>query len=298
MRLLSRWLLVAVMILGAGLAARSVRALAAFPTITISSGAVAPGGTAFVSGMNFKGNESVTIYLLGGRVQSGLVSPAGSFNLSFVAPLTTPPGNDSVQAQGASGDSAWAFLDVSGGTPTPTATPPRGATPTPTPSPSPTSPAGGSNLLQNGGFESGIAPWSAYHALLALTSPGHSGASALRATPWAPGSGLYYIVDYAGDNPWGVLPYGIPAPSAGTYQATAWVTGVPGRTIQLCVRDGTASTIGGMDCAGVTATGAWQQLSVNHHVASAGVNLDVWIGGYHYQSGDAFMLDDVALLAP
>jgi len=28
---------------------------------------------------------------------------------------------------------------------------------------------------------------------------GHGGASALHATPWAPGSGLYYIVDYAGD---------------------------------------------------------------------------------------------------
>lgn len=298
MRLLSRWLLLAMVILAAAVTARSVRALAAFPTITIPSGPVAPGGTAFVSGANFKGNESVTIYLQGVRVQSGLVSPAGTFSLSFVVPLTTPPGYDSVQAQGASGDSAWAFLDVSGARPTPTATPPPGATATPTPSPSPTSPAGGSNLLQNGGFESGIAPWSAYHSLLALTSPGHSGAQALHATPWAPGSGLYYIVDYAGDNPWGVLPYGIPAPVAGTYQASAWVTGVPGRTIQLCVRDGTASTIGGMDCAGVTANGTWQQIAVSHHVASAGVNLDVWIGGYHYQSGDAFTLDDVSLMAP
>src|SRR5581483_7354079 len=92
MRLLSRWLLLAMVILAAAVTARSLRALAAFPTITIPSGPVAPGGTAFVSGANFKGNESVTIYLQGVRVQSGLVSPAGTFSLSFVVPLTTPPG--------------------------------------------------------------------------------------------------------------------------------------------------------------------------------------------------------------
>jgi hypothetical protein len=36
-------------------------------------------------------------------------------------------------------------------------------------------------------------------------------------------------------------------------------------------------------------------LSVSHAVSAAGLNLDLWIGGYHYQSGDAITVDDISL---
>lgn len=161
-----------------------------------------------------------------------------------------------------------------------------------------TAPRDASNLLQNGGFEDGQAPWTAYHSIVTLTAQAHSGAQALQAVPWAPGNGLYYAIDYAGDYPGGVLPKGIVAPLAGAYTGTAWVRGTAGRTLQLLVAEGTAGTVGSPDQISVVATGDWQQLTVVHNVATAGVNLDVWVGGVHYQQGDSFIVDDISLTAP
>lgn len=160
------------------------------------------------------------------------------------------------------------------------------------------SPRDATNLLQNGGFEDGQAPWTAYHSIVTLTSQAHSGAQALQAVPWAPGNGLYYAIDYAGNYPGGVLPKGIVAPLAGAYTATAWVRGTVGGTLQLLVAEGTAGTVGSPDQVSVVATGDWQQLTVVHNVATAGVNLDVWVGGVHYQQGDSFIVDDISLTAP
>lgn len=158
------------------------------------------------------------------------------------------------------------------------------------------SPMDGTNLLQNGGFETGQqAPWAAYHAIVTITTQAHSGSYALQAAPWHPGAGLYYIVDYANGNPFGLVPHGIVAAQPGTYLATVWVRGVVGRTMELCVRDGTASQVNGQNCDPVTATGGWQTLTVAHTVVIAGNNVDLWVGGEYYQQGDMFTLDDASL---
>lgn len=164
--------------------------------------------------------------------------------------------------------------------------------------------ANGANLLQNGGFETGqSAPWSAYHANLAITTQAHSGSYALQAMPWHSGAGLYYIVDYAGDSPFGMLPKGIVATQPGAFAASVWVlaTMMPGQlnqSVELCVRDGSATQVNGQNCAVAPATGGWQALSVVHNVAIAGNNVDLWIGGEYYQQGDSFILDDAALTGP
>lgn len=292
---------IAVACAAAGIIAPSAPVMASWPSVYALSGSVPPGGTTFVNGSGFKGNETISIYLGATRVQSGVDTAGGTFNWPLTVPATLQPGTYSLEARGSSGDRAWSALTVSGDTPgpEPTATTQPSSTPRTGPSATSTPVApSGRNLLQNGGFEDGIAPWHAYHALLSLTAQAHGGIAAVRAVPWSPGTGLYYIVDYAGANPWGPLPQGVPASTVGTYTATAWVFGLPGRTIQLCVRHGTTTTIGGTDCASIIASGAWQEIGVTHYVPDTTVNLDVWVGQQHYQSGDAFVLDDVSLTAP
>lgn len=82
--------------------------------ITTSSGISAPGGTLMVDGQNFAPGESILLTLFSDAVPLGGTSSngTGSFSTSVTIPPGTTPGEHTIVATGATGDSATTGINV------------------------------------------------------------------------------------------------------------------------------------------------------------------------------------------
>ncbi|MFB6807148.1 chitinase [Streptomyces sp. NPDC056387] len=136
--------------------------------------------------------------------------------------------------------------------------------------------AGDADLARNGGFEAGLDGWSCSAGSAAVvTSPVHSGSSALRATPAGQDNArCSQTVTVRPDS---------------TYTLTAWVQGA-------YVYLGAAGT-GTTDVSTWTQTpGAWKQLSTTFRTGAATTSVTVYTHGWYGQP--AHLTDDVTLVGP
>lgn len=136
----------------------------------------------------------------------------------------------------------------------------------------------GANLLANGSFDSSVTGWTGFNATLAASR----GAAVVTAT----GAGTVSI--YPSPRP-------VRTTAAGTvYTAAATVSGSPGKTLCVQVREWGASVVAAEEaCA--AATGGAQQLGPVSLTSGAGHSLEAYVFEKRGVTGDTFRVDEVTL---
>jgi PKD repeat protein len=154
--------------------------------------------------------------------------------------------------------------------------------------------AGGTNLVGNPGFETGLTGWNASGSgsgvTLTQVAGGHSGNEAAVLTNTGSSNSGCTLND---------SPNWVTSTSPGTYTASLWVRAdAPGRPLNLRLREYSGSTTVGSSTATVTLSTSWQQVTVAYTVAAAGTTLDfnAYTTTANSPPGTCFYADDASIV--
>jgi carbohydrate binding protein with CBM4/9 domain len=198
--------------------------------------------------------------------------PDASWNNSDLNLLRNVPG------------SAFEAVDVSSLRVSSTSYAVAGGSPQPPPPPPPPPPP---ELVQNPGFEAGLAGWTKSDkrtTVVRTCSLAHTGSCAAELGRTRTGNAL---LDDS--------PNTVPTTSAGaTYTAVVWVRAPAGRTVTLRLRERRGSTIVRTTVVSATGTGVWQQLALSSPGAAGATSLSVEVVA-SLVGGTTAQVDDVSL---
>jgi hypothetical protein len=162
-----------------------------------------------------------------------------------------------------------------------------GPPPPPPPLPPPPPPPPAAELVQNPGFDAGLAGWTKSDKRTTLVRTGaaaHGGSCAAELGRTRTGSAL---LDDS--------PNTVSTTSAGaTYAAVVWVSAPAGRAVTLRLHERRGSSIVRTTVANATGTGAWQQLAVTGPGAAGGTSISVEVV-VSLVGGTTAQVDDVSL---
>jgi parallel beta-helix repeat protein len=149
--------------------------------------------------------------------------------------------------------------------------------------------AAGTELLDNGTFDTSVAGWRSDFGDLTRTTIAHSGAGAARVVLRRGRADVFSLISSPG-----------PATIAGTlYAGTAWVrSDQPGERVCLVLRELGGAGVGSVESC-LTATSAWQSFpTVSYTALGTGGELQFAVEQRRGHKGDSFVVDDASLTAP